>query len=482
MKYLCVTSVLVFCSTFTFTITCGAGNLQVENVRFLSGERSWADARVVFDLSWENSWRNSRNHDAAWIFIKFPDGGGYRHANLAATGHSIIKIPGVDPPKTSIEISDDRKGFYIASTESFRGQMKLRVMVTVDTAGLDEKFRGVQPHVYGIEMVYIPAGGFTLGDPDPKALEYGSFFRSNNKGEPSGLIQIESEAEMKVGAAEGSLYYREGEYVGDRSGPVPAGFPKGFNAFYVMKYELTQGLYASFLNSVPDDATYDRVNFVGRNYYENKGTIRLENRRYIAEKPNRPMNFISWDDGLAFSDWAALRPMTELEFTKASRGPRAPKPNEFPWGSSDPSQLARIVDAENNLTFVNDWTEDKLSDETLTVFGASYYWVMDLSGSLWERVMTIGSPDGRSFVGSHGDGQLDSRGNATNEDWSQTAKNKKGHGYRGGGFYFQGGREHEFNPYSPIGYRRFGGWSGENPHMAYGFRCARSASQLASKR
>ena len=51
-----------------------------------------------------------------------------------------------------------------------------------------------------------------------------------------------------------------------------------------------------------------------------RGTIRLDGNAYVAGAPSRPANWISWDDGLAFADWAGLRPMTELEFTKAARG------------------------------------------------------------------------------------------------------------------------------------------------------------------
>ena len=225
----------------------------------------------------------------------------------------------------------------------------------------------------------------------------------------------------------------------------------------------------NIISTIPDYATFSRSNFIGRGYYDNKGTIRLIKNRYDAKKPNRPMNFMTWDDGLAFADWAALRPMTELEFTKAARGPRKPISNEYPWGTSNTDQLARIVDSKNDL--ISGWPEDKLGNETLPVFGASHYWVMDLSGSVWERVVTIGSVDGRAFKGTSGDGNI----NTKNDDWPYTSEKKEGHGYRGGGFYFQGRSEHEFNPYSPIAYRRFGGWSGADPHMAYGFRCAGNA-------
>ena len=36
--------------------------------------------------------------------------------------------------------------------------------------------------------------------------------------------------------------------------------------------------------------------------------------------------------------------------------------------------------------------EIQLNDENKEVFGASYFWVMDLAGSMWERVVTVGDP------------------------------------------------------------------------------------------
>lgn len=467
---------LSFLALAFLSVTVQAGGLQIENIRFFTNQAAPDEPRVLFDLSWKNSWRNSRNHDAAWIFLKYPDERFDRHAHVANTGHRLIDLAENESPAPQIVVPADRKGFFIFPAANYRGNISWRLSVKLDNTGMDKKFQQIEPKVFGIEMVYIPAGGFTLGDPEPDALNYGSIYRSDARGEPHGLIRIASEAEIPVGPTEGALYYRKDEYHGDQAGPIPAAYPKGFRAFYTMKYELSQGQYADFLNSISDQATFYRVNFAGRSYYQNKGTIRLVNGRYVAGSPERPMNFFTWDDGLAFADWAALRPMTELEFTKASRGPRSPKPKEFPWGTSDTDQLARIVNRQNDLVFVNGWDESKLTNETLPIVGASYYWVMDLSGSIWERVITIGSPAGRGFAGSHGDGRVSSsNGRAENEDWPHTYKNLEGHGFRGGAFYFQGKPEAVFNPYSPVAYRTYGGWSGAYPHMAYGFRSVRTA-------
>ena len=46
------------------------------------------------------------------------------------------------------------------------------------------------------------------------------------------------------------------------------------------------------------------------------------------------MNYVSFTDGLAFTDWAALRPITELEYEKAARGPSEPIDAEFVWGTN----------------------------------------------------------------------------------------------------------------------------------------------------
>ena len=122
----------------------------------------------------------------------------------------------------------------------------------------------------------------------------------------------------------------------------------------------------------------------------------------------------------------------------------------------------------------NDFDESKLTDETRPTFGASFYWVMDLSGSVWEKVITIGNSLGRAFEGSHGDGIL-KMGAATNADWPSSDDEVGGFGYRGGGYYEEGTSYSDFNPHSPIGYRYYGAWSGGPRSIAYGYRAGRTA-------
>ena len=452
-----------------------ATGLTVTDVRLTRLPGEPATGRVRLTVAWQNAWRTSRNHDAAWIVIKYRAADGpWRHASLSGTP---VVASEAGRPRAAVDVPDDRIGFFCSAAEPYRGSIAWTIDVPVALA-LPQPVPADAPievRAVALEMVYIPEGPFTLGDPDPAALEYGAFYRSDGSGEPDGLVTVASEAPIEVGARPGALLYhvQEPQYQGDRQGPIPAAFPKGFRAFYSMKYELTQGQYAAFLNTLGAEATGFRAIHGGRDYYQHRGTIRLINGEYVADRPARPANRVSWEDAIAYADWVGLRPMTELEFTKAARGTASPVAHEYPWGTGTKDALRRLMQPDDDLATTGEADESRLSDETRGALGASFYWVMDLAGSVWERVVSIGHPIGRAFTGSHGDGRLTGYGSATNADWPRGDEAPGGYGYRGGGYYEQGMREGPFNPYSPIAYRRFGAWGQAPRSLAYGFRAVR---------
>ena len=462
-----------------FSTNLTASDLEIQNVRVVNRtEVLSSPVSVIFDIQWKNSWNNKKNHDAAWVFMKY---GGYfnNHVKILSKGHLILQNRSGIASTPTIEVSADGLGFYIYPSKPYRGDINFKIQILIDTTNQNlsrNRLNGLTVH--GVEMVLIPEGTFTLGSPDEAAIKKASFYKSDANGNPDGLITISSEDEIKVAPEAGALYYwsENSLYNGDQKGTIPAEFPKGYKAFYIMKYELTQGQYAAFLNDLPDNWTYLRSPIGGRHYYEKRGGIRMEKDRYIADNPQRPMNLISFTDALAYTDWAALRPITELEYEKASRGNSKPLPAEFVWGTNNYHLIERYVDQDGELILANNHNESELTDETRPVFGASYFWVMDLSGSLWEKVITIGNPIGRAFKGTHGDGKLQF-GNATNEDWPSSDDEVGGFGYRGGGYYEVGTNYSDFNPHSPIGYRYYGAWSGGPRSIAYGYRAGRSVEK-----
>jgi formylglycine-generating enzyme required for sulfatase activity len=461
-----------------FAASASATSLEVGKVELVPAGSS-APRAVRCEVSWKNGWTNARNHDAAWLFVKISEGPGGEdlHVPLAAKGHTAAARPGSPPPR--LEVSADRVGALLYGAAPFRGDARFTVELALDpkaVASLDPAAKPI-PAVFGLEMVLVPEGAFWVGDPDPAALDFAALYRVGPDRQPAGPFEVGSEDPIRIGPEPGKVDYRapHPENQGDRLGPVPAAYPKGYRAFYLMKYELTQGEYAAFLNTLDAHQTASRAIHGGRGYADSRGTIALRDGRYEAGAPRRPANFVSWDDGAAFADWAGLRPMTDLEFFKACRGPGAPIAHEFPWGTASKTRLRRVVAKDDDLVTTGEADESLLSDATRDVLGASYWWVLDLAGSVWEKVVTLGHPAGRAFRGTHGDGEISPVGYATNEDWPRGDDNRGGYGYLGGGFYEQGMRETEFNPHSPIAYRRYGSWGGAPRSLAYGFRAARTA-------
>ncbi len=467
----------VFISTILLGLcfSLSATDIEVSQVYFDKN-----NSAMNFTITWDNAWRNARNHDAAWVFVKFTKAdGGYVHGKLATSGHNLVADN--SGPNGEIVISDDQVGVFLQPSNQYRGKIDWDVKLKMAPSSLKQVSTNMETEVYAIEMVYIPAGGFTLGDPDPAAIPFNAFYESDDSGQPKGQYKINSEDQVvQIGAQNGALYYDAGRYpiyTGDQKGPVPATFPKGVQPFYIMKYETTQGLYTDFLNTLSSSLAAKLSPHETDKYYEGRGSIKVKSGQFTTEFPLRSCNFITWDDGAALADWAGLRPMTELEYTKAARGPGKALPHEFPWNTNNKNGLGRFVDLDDNLKLKEGLSESKIDDNNRHQYGASYYWVMDLAGSLWEKCVSIGHPIGRSFKGSHGDGFISEIGTATNTDWPKGINEEGGYGYRGGGYYQHTMKVSEFNPHSPIAYRRYGAWSGGKRSIAYSQRYVRTAGQ-----
>ncbi|MCB9771761.1 MAG: SBBP repeat-containing protein [Candidatus Omnitrophica bacterium] len=249
-------------------------------------------------------------------------------------------------------------------------------------------------------------------------------------------------------------------------------WPNGYSAFYMMKYEMTQGQYVDFLNTLSrvQQSTRVEATVTGNtiaNYYVMSNGTSVSARNGIRapasgngtsptpivfgndlsangvfnesnDGQNIAMNVLSWGDLLAYADWAGLRPFTELEFEKTARGPNSAVSNEYAWGTSVVTIASTILDDGRNTERVSESGEGLTTLENYTAgplrvgfaatnatnrisAGAGYYGNMDLSGNAGEMAVTLGNSVGRSFTGTHGDGTLTStasfEGNATNTDW-----------------------------------------------------------------
>ena len=145
--------------------------------------------------------------------------------------------------------------------------------------------------------------------------------------------------------------------------------------------------------------------------------------------------------------------------------------------------LAELAGAIEHIDACFD-TVSPIEDEAVLVeksriaVGASYWGVLDLSGSIWERVITVGHPTGRAFRGTMGDGRLSPEtSSATNLDWphgSGDGHEVDGIGFRGGAEYFAPNPDLT-NPFSIVGGRKYAAWNGAHAAPTYGARGVRNA-------
>ncbi|MCC6463319.1 MAG: hypothetical protein IT260_22810, partial [Saprospiraceae bacterium] len=244
-----------------------ASDLRISNELFFTETKGGTRTMyAIVQVHWKNAWRNELNHDAAWIFCKFLQGEeGFRHVRLRPNGHEILQARGSAGLQVTVEVPADGNGLFVLPKGAGRGDVSVKLKLAVDAEFL-ANFNPdrAQFKAYGLEMVHIPTGSFWAGEPDSAAAyEYSAFFLPDGTGGHSGPLRIDSEQALTVGR---DIAYRSKEsyYQGDGQGVLPDAFPKGYRGFYVMKYEISQGAYAGFLNALSREQSQMRANFGGK--------------------------------------------------------------------------------------------------------------------------------------------------------------------------------------------------------------------------
>ncbi len=225
---------------------------------------------------------------------------------------------------------------------------------------------------------------------------------------------------------------------------IPAEYPKGTNAFYCMKYEISQGQYADFLNHISSTQATNR--FPNKNGSD-RHTISESGGVYSASAPERACSYLLWTDVAAYLDWACLRPMSELEYEKACRGTQAFVADEYAWGSAthpvtpsgttNTDQYDEGGTAGSYCNINNTYTEGTMrcgwpEGGSRTLAGATAYGIMEMTGNVWEMVIACTDAGGRSYTGVVGDGVLAANGDQNQSFWPANSTTGLGVGLRGG--------------------------------------------------
>ncbi len=486
-----------------------ASHLKVSDVLLSEVNTLKKQAKIQFTLSWDNSWKNEKNCDGVWVFAKFKSVDGlWKHATLlSASGvpfdsadHTPENFSKGESPDLGMWAPDEKTGAFIFKAKGSGSVLSKNARLVWDYAkdGVsDEQMLKTPVKVFGLEMVYVPQDKHYIGDPKGPDGPDNTFYTYPN----NGSYLVASEDPVTVDKLDGALYCDQDNPRSRDDVPftVPKEFPKGYKAFWMMKYELTSQQFADFLNTltrkqqqnmVEADISGDEI----KNYYvkTNSDVEHLRNSIVSAKKgngtvepvvfytyaPARAVNFMSWANIAAYGDWSGLRPVTELEYEKACRGPGDPIVDEYAWGTTDLGRAETFdgadgsgyekkvpqkgvvnccygggiapFDAAAGKTIPdNPGFEGPVSGELFENSrlegkadkkhdGASYYGVRNLSGNCWERCVTLGHTLGRAYTGQRGDGALDDDGFANVPAWP--GKDGAGAGNRGGVWSSPGGK------------------------------------------
>ena len=490
---------ILFSSLCLLGLSCIANNIRVKKLSLSDTVTASKDIKIKFDLSWENSWRDDINWDAAWITakVKRPDGS-WKHIKFQALGNTIDG----NPQNAKIVVPDDKMGAFIYRSGKGTGNIDLASIKLAWNYGVDSVSRidTAEIRLFATEMVYVPQGSFAFGDsytPSSANMYYmpiggnivTSIFQNFTAadtvkfGQNTPMFTIISDKNTpKLSAASttnmgamntgdqviiNGIYINGLKGIGIETGEIfkYPNFPVGYKAFYCMKYETSQGQYTDFLNTTKINITTQNYPMPGMGatllpqpYSASQPLARFsiekQGENYIVSRPDRAMDYVNGTQLFAFANWSSLRPMTELEFEKAARGPLAPtsgdrangkEPIHFPGGNPEVIYRLKLNSAENGAESPLGVDSTKFlaniydieggdggsgayrvgvfatSTSSRRSSGASYYGVIGLTDNVAESVISLNTEISRSFKDVNGLGENSSSGNPAVNHWLNTS-------------------------------------------------------------
>jgi hypothetical protein len=133
-----------------------ANNMLVRNVTTTGNNANNKTIQVQFDMSWDNSWCDGINWDAAWVFMIYKDASGnWQHVMLNTTDFAN----GTGTANT-IQVGSDKVGAFVYRSAAGTGTFANTIMQLQWNYGLSghSSVSGLEVRAFAVEKVYVSQG------------------------------------------------------------------------------------------------------------------------------------------------------------------------------------------------------------------------------------------------------------------------------------------------------------------------------------
>ncbi len=267
-------------------------------------------------------------------------------------GASIARSAGVLPPSREVEVVEKKKKpmTLIAS-----------VLIALIIAGAGA--------AYFMKSKSTPKDAGPPPPPPPVESKY-EFLQKNAKGFDE-FKAIPGDGSTMILIPEGEFTMGSDKYAAEK--PVQTIY---LDKYYLDKYLVTIEQFQKFVNETGYETDADKEGAgmvrIGRRWKKVEGTNWKipDGLTPIEGRENHPVSQVSFNDALAYCQWAQKDLPTEAQWEKAARGPNG---WEYPWDKEPNDTLANFDNIVGSTTPVNEYEK-----------GQSFFGLHDMAGNVYQ--------------------------------------------------------------------------------------------------